>query len=176
MTQESAQLVNNGYAPDSMFWSATDLAFYPGRYYDRYKLAKTWPADAVEVTPDVFNTYSNTPPIGKTRGVDAQGNPTWVAVAAPVVTNEQAAALLSSRINNALDYVAKEWGYDKGIDNATTWAASSNQQFAAEGKALSAWRDQVWAWVATLPAGTTSREGMPTPPERPVINSNGAAA
>lgn len=178
MAQEENQLliVNNGYADDSMFWSPTDLAFYPGRYYDRYKAAGTWPKDAISVTMDVFALYSAQPPTGHARGADADGSPMWVAVVASAMSAEDAATLLSSRINGALDYVAKDWGYDKGIDNATTWSTSSNPQFAAEGKALAEWRDAVWVWVAAQPAGTVSRDGMPTPPDRPIVPNSGAAA
>jgi len=153
---------------DPMYWSPSKLAIYRLRWKDRYVAGTGWPSDVRLLTDEQFATFSANPPKTKVLGVDANGDPAWVD--APPLTNEQAAKLLNDRVNNALDYVAREWGYDKGIDNATTWSTSANPQFAAEGRALAQWRDAVWAWVIAQPAGTVSREGMPAQPDRPNVN------
>lgn len=155
---------------DPMYWSASKLAIFRLRWKARYEAGIGWPADAKLMDDTQFVTYSSNPPKGMTLGADANGDPVWVPPAPP--STEQAAKILNDRVNYALDYAAKEWGYDKGIDNATTWASSSNPQFAAEAKALATWRDAVWAWVLTQPPGTTSRDGMPAQPERPTTGAS----
>ena len=165
MTQE----INNGYAPDSVFFSPTTLAFYLGRHYDRAVAAGNWQTDARPVPADVFDTYSKPPPDGYKRGIDELGNPAWVKL--PPLTTEQARRLLNALVDGALNVFAAAWGYTQGIDNATTWTTSTNPQFAAEGQALATWRDTVWAWVETLPAGTTSIDNMPAAPTRPTTGA-----
>jgi len=174
MTQDTApeKLINAGLPADSIFFSPATRSFYLGRHYDRF--GDKWPSDAKRVTLEVFSQFAGTPPEGQMRGCDAKGNPMWVPIPAPTLTAEQAAKVLNSAADSALDAVAKAWGYTKGIDNATTWATSTNPQFAAEGKALATWRDAVWAWVAAQPAGTTALDGMPAAPDRPTNNSGAA--
>lgn len=170
MTEQTQD--DNAIDPNRMYFSATTLAFYPGAMRDSYT---DWPEDATPVDQDVHVEFSTRTPSGKTRGADSGGNPIWVDIPPP--TTQEAAAILAKRIDNALDYLAAQWGYSKGIDNAATWSVSTNPQFAAEGKALAVYRDEVWVWVSAQPPGTISREGMPEVPQRPMATiSQGEAA
>ena len=58
------------------FYSAGKNAFYVESLKSRY--ADSWPADAVEVSDEVFFTYSVQPPEGKLRSAGSDGLPTWV--------------------------------------------------------------------------------------------------
>lgn len=154
--------------PDSTktYFSPTTSAFYQGDMYEDYAAGSGWPHDVVVATDQELVTFTQSNPMGKLRGT-VDGRPAWVA--APELSKEDKAKVLSDRVDQALNYTAAMWGYMKGIDNATTWSNSTNPQFAAEGHALSVYRDAVWAWVAAQPAGTDSRDGMPVPPTRPQI-------
>ena len=72
----------------------------------------------------------------------------WVAegnVPKPVdpPTPEQIQAEYISQVQRVLDGKAQELGYDN-IISICTYAGSSNEKFAAEGKAVLKWRDDVW--------------------------------
>lgn len=150
---------------DPLYFSPTTKIIYRLRWKDRYQTGIGWPADAKQLTDEQAATYSQIAPKGKMLGVDGDGNPTWTDL--PPLTNEQASRILNSKLNDAMDQVAAAWGYNKGIDNATTWSNSKNPQFAAEGRALADWRDAVWDWAAAQPAGTISLVGAPAMPTRP---------
>ncbi|ASG41950.1 tail fiber assembly protein [Enterobacter roggenkampii] len=60
--------------------------FYSIDQKQLYINAGSWPDDASDVSDDIFNEYSSTPPEGKIRGVD-NGMPVWVDVPPP--TTEQ---------------------------------------------------------------------------------------
>lgn len=66
-----------------MHFSASDNTFYPDEYRADYLQAGTWPDDAVEVTQEEFNTYSQSPPAGMQRGADENGRPIWVPIPPP---------------------------------------------------------------------------------------------
>ena len=59
------------------YFSPTTFGFYPVVLKPTYEVAKTFPSDAVLVDDSVFETYSATPPSGKTRGA-VSGAPAWV--------------------------------------------------------------------------------------------------
>jgi hypothetical protein len=150
---------------EAIYFSPSNVAFYLGRH--RARFGSKWPADASVVSKATWVSFTGQPPLGTKLGVDDAGNPAWVTLPPP--TDEEAKFLLSMNINCKLDTVAESWGYDKGIDNATTWMSSEDLQFAAEAKALNTWRDQVWAWALKQPAGTVSADGMPAAPTRPEV-------
>ena len=81
--------------------------------------------------------------------------------------------ILTRAVQSALDSGAQSWGYDNLIA-ATSYASSTNQQFAIEAARLIAWRDQVWVWAFSLfdtvdPATTTQQflANMPAKPDKP---------
>ena len=80
--------------------------------------------------------------------------------------------------NNAaqhqIDEVAQSWGYDNMI-SAVSYVGSNNPQYAADGTALSNWRDAVWTKAYTIEAGTLPATvndfliQLPAAPARPII-------
>lgn len=60
------------------YYSTNTNSFYPSALETVYKKAGTWPADAVQVSIDVFNEFSDTAPEGKKRASGADGLPCWV--------------------------------------------------------------------------------------------------
>lgn len=159
-------MTNDSGVPDegTMYFSPKTCAFYPGAYFSRYGIG--WPTDAVAVTDEVWSTFSASPPAGMIRGA-VDGVPAWTQRAEP--SDEDKARALNNAVTSTLNDLSRSWGYTNGIDNATTWATSKNSQFAAEGSALSTYRDLVWDWVASQPAGTTNTTSMPVAPARPTI-------
>lgn len=86
-------------------------------------------------------------------------------------TQTRLEAVLGSAINDA----ATQWGYNS-IEAAISYVTSTNPQYVAEGRALSKWRDEVWAWgIPALDAATPGETAgefladMPLPPPRPVV-------
>lgn len=67
----------------TIFFSPATAAFYADEFREDYDAAGTWPADAVEVSDEVWQQFIGTPPAGKIRGAVA-GAPAWVN-AAPFV-------------------------------------------------------------------------------------------
>lgn len=60
-----------------MFFSSERNSFLPKELRERY--GDNWPSDAIEVTPEEWETYGlGQPPAGMQRGADANGRPTWV--------------------------------------------------------------------------------------------------
>jgi hypothetical protein len=108
----------------------------------------------------------------------------WVA-SGNTVTPVPAAALLAQQvavyeaaIQLALDTYAQSWGYSDLV-TAASYANSTVPQYAAEAKALIAWRDATWQWAeafeaqvntgtATLPSTPADLVAvMPAQPTRP---------
>lgn len=58
-------------------------AFYPVSMKDIYVAAGSWPEEGIEVSEEVFNTFSGISPDGKTRGQDDKGMPAWVDLPPP---------------------------------------------------------------------------------------------
>lgn len=61
------------------YFSPSRNAFFCDKWRPAYERASSWPTDAVPVNDSVFSAYgAASPPVGKIRGVDAEGAPTWV--------------------------------------------------------------------------------------------------
>jgi hypothetical protein len=93
----------------------------------------------------------------------------------PAETQEQTQARLSATLTSAINDGAKEWGYDD-IVSAVSYVTSTNPQYVAEAKALTKWRDDVWAWAIPALASATPGEtagqflaNMPLLPARPTV-------
>lgn len=53
-------------------------AFYDTEYKESYVEAGTWPSNYIEVSDEIYSTYNQSAPDGKTLGSDKNGNPVWV--------------------------------------------------------------------------------------------------
>lgn len=60
------------------YFSASENGFMPSDKDYVYVNAGTWPKDAVEISADVFNEYTQPAPEGKILGSDNNGLPTWI--------------------------------------------------------------------------------------------------
>ncbi|WP_193139545.1 tail fiber assembly protein [Enterobacter asburiae] len=74
-------------------YSASKNAFYSYEWKGEYDAAGTWPADAVDVSDDVWKEFSSEPPAGKVRASDSSGMPVWVDKPAPSNLELRKAAL-----------------------------------------------------------------------------------
>lgn len=91
----------------------------------------------------------------------------------PGETQQQAQNRLTPSVTSAINDGAQSWGYDS-IESAVSYVTSSNPQYAAEARAMSEWRDQVWAWAIPALASVTPNmtigaflANMPDIPPRP---------
>lgn len=96
----------------------------------------------------------------------------------PAPTQAQLIALGEAAAQAALDAHAQSWGYDS-LASAASYVSSGVAQYAAEAKALIAWRDEVWqaaftlqekvkAGTATMPASAQAFVAtLPAAPARP---------
>lgn len=93
-------------------YSKSQNAFYPFSLRELYELTGTWPSDGVEVSMEVFETYTSTPPVGKHRVTGVDGLPAWEDI--PLPTKEQVVSMMEnekkSKINYANDFINnKQW-------------------------------------------------------------------
>jgi len=93
----------------------------------------------------------------------------------PAPTQADTIALISREIGIILDQGAKAWGYDS-IVSAASYSSSTNFQYAADAKALSDWRDAVWAWAIPLFSSVVAGQdpatflvNTPKQPTQPVV-------
>lgn len=95
-----------------------------------------------------------------------------------VPTVEAAQGIFSSHVQDYLDGVARQWGYDSAASAVTYAEEAAVPLFQAEGKAIRAWRSRVWAAAASLrdqvvagsrpaPSPTELPALLPSPPLRP---------
>ncbi|MDR3538242.1 MAG: hypothetical protein P4L71_17235, partial [Acetobacteraceae bacterium] len=66
----------------SVIFSPTTVAFYPVELQADYVAAGSWPADGVEISDQVWETFKGSPPDGKIRGA-VDGAPAWVDAPPP---------------------------------------------------------------------------------------------
>lgn len=119
------------------------------------------PADAVDVSDEAYAALFDAQSRGMRITAAADGSPIAVAPSAP--TALQLTASLSAAVQAHIDATARSLGYDS-IATAVTYADEpAVPKFEAEGRALRAWRSQVWAaCIATLAAVTAGTEATPT--------------
>ncbi|EEZ4466241.1 tail fiber assembly protein, partial [Escherichia coli] len=94
------------------YFSRTTLAFYPVDMLELYRSYDSLPDDITPVSDEIFLTYSGTPPEGKARGANDDGQPEWVDI--PPMTPEEAILLATAQkqnlIDNANEYMnSKQW-------------------------------------------------------------------
>lgn len=92
-------------------YSASKNAFYSHEWKEDYDAAGTWPADAVDVSDDVWKEYSSEPPAGKVRASDSSGMPVWIDKPAPPNSELRKAALaeLSNIYQDDIEKLNRAW-------------------------------------------------------------------
>lgn len=81
-------------------------------------------------------------------------------------TPEKQRRALGELARRMMDTKVKERDYQYGIDNACTYALSSNQAWKSDGEAMTAWRDAVYAKVYEIDAACQAGErSIPLPDE-----------
>ncbi|CNE48691.1 putative tail fiber assembly protein [Yersinia bercovieri] len=73
------------------YFSPTTLGLYREEMKPRYIAAESWPSDAIEVTQDIYDQYTNAAPTGKEIGVD-NTQPCWVDIQTLPLNPDQLAA------------------------------------------------------------------------------------
>lgn len=145
-----------------MFYSKTTGGFYNIAIH-----GDNIPADAVKITTEQHAQLLSDQSAGATIQPDNTGYPVAVFPPPPTVAEIEQAAItaLTAAVQKHLDDTAKQRNYD-GIAPLCTYTGSSNQQFAAEGRAGVAWRDASWTIclqaISDIKAGKRS---MPTAEE-----------
>lgn len=77
------------------YFSPSRNEFVATAFQPDYEAAGTWPTDGVPVSDADFATYSGPAPAGQMRGADSTGNPVWVPVPAPTLSEAQTAQIIS---------------------------------------------------------------------------------
>lgn len=86
--------------------------FYSYLWKSDFESSNTWPDDAVDVSDEVFKTYSSNPPEGMVLGIDSNNMPQWVSIPPPTQQEISATADREKqrRINDANSYInGKQW-------------------------------------------------------------------
>lgn len=78
-------------------YSAKNNVFYPVSDDEIYKANGNWPADALEVSDDIYNEFVSPAPNGKERKPGADGLPEWGDVA-PATTEEILSAANGTKV------------------------------------------------------------------------------
>lgn len=84
-----------------------------------------------------------------------EANFSWYWQQAEREQTEQLTAQFTKAVQKWMDSKAQERGYDN-IISACTYAGSTDEKFAAEGKAAKEWRDKVWRYCYDVVAQVVS--------------------
>lgn len=119
------------------------------------------PSDAVEITSALYHAMMAGQAAGQRIVGDVNGLP--ILVDAPAPSDAELQRMLTAAVQIHLDTRAKAMGYDD-IKTAVTYADEpAVAKFEAEGRALRAWRSQVWnACIVKLSAVTAGTSAVPT--------------
>lgn len=89
------------------FYSATTNSFYNSDWRKEYDEAGTWPADAIEVSEEIFLEFAlNDPPQGKMRAPNDVGMPSWVDI--PPLTKEELAVIANSELSRLISLATQK--------------------------------------------------------------------
>jgi len=131
-----------------LYFSKSTMGFYDS------SISPSWPGDSVAISAATRDAVLAGQAAGGSIGVDASGQP----IVIPYVPSQ--AALIqgfATALQAALDAQARAWQYDSML-SASTYVTSAVAKYAAEAKALVAWRDTAWAnadaLLAAVQAGT----------------------
>lgn len=130
---------------------------------------------ALALTEAEFQAIKSNVEAGGPLSLDSDGK---LICTLPPLSDAELRAACETALAEAIDALAKSWGYDS-IVSAASYISSSVPLFLAEAQALIKYRDDVWLWarseLSAISAGTEARpgsvgefvSGMPTPPVRP---------
>lgn len=91
-------------------YSKSKNLFYLKENIDNYKITGVLPGDCIDVTDEVFNTYSGNPPPGKVRIAGEDGMPDWGDIPSP--TRDELIAIVENERQRLLAYadvVMQDW-------------------------------------------------------------------
>jgi hypothetical protein len=131
-------------------YSALANSFYPILLRTLYESTGTWPTDGIEVSDEIFNTFSN-PPAGKMRVAGANGLPMWEDI--PPIVYDLPTRLNRLSVQYKADIQTLNLSYlsatvNDGINEETKWQAVRYQIAARK---LQYQNDVAAANLMTLP-------------------------
>lgn len=141
-----------------MYYSKTTGGFYDDEIHADI------PADAVEISSEDHLALLSGQAAGKQIVGDNDGRP--ILVDPPPPTAQEITKRLTTAVQAHLDVIAQTMGYDN-IFTAVTYAEEpAVPEFQSEGRALRAWRSQVWATCAAVMAEVQDgKRAIPTAEE-----------
>ncbi|HEX7687337.1 MAG TPA: hypothetical protein VF453_06510 [Burkholderiaceae bacterium] len=125
------------------YYSKSTSGFYVDAIH-----GEAMPTDAVEISDDDYGALMTAQASGKSIVAGADGKP--VATDPPAPTIDQQRATLSRAVQAHLDAVAKSNGYDSMATAVTYADEPAVPTYQADGKALRAWRSEVWSAALAL--------------------------
>lgn len=89
------------------YYSASTNSFYAAGLYEDYVAAESWPADAKEVSDQVFSTFSAPSDNSMVRSCNADGEPCWIERPALTQAEEMAEAEIkrNAYLSNAQEII-----------------------------------------------------------------------
>ncbi len=93
-------------------FSPSNKNFYPTELEADYRKSNAWPDDGIEVSDEMFEQFSGTPPQGKMRGSGGDSMPAWIDLPPPtkeelVNTAKNTQSALISQANNYMN--SRQW-------------------------------------------------------------------
>ncbi|AUK17628.1 TPA: tail fiber assembly protein [Escherichia coli] len=95
-----------------IFFSASTLWFYDETRKEEYHNGIGWPDDAIEISDDEWNKYTQIPPDGFILGATSQGRPAWILISPPdkKMVMDIAETKKQQLISQANEYMnSKQW-------------------------------------------------------------------
>lgn len=121
-----------------MLYGPSTNSFYDPDLKDRYETSNSLPADVKEVSDQVFLAYGlSTPPTGKVRTSDGEGNPIWGD--APPPSQEKLVQLEKSWVSEELARATEEL---EKVQDADPKAVGSVADWRTYRKSLRAYLDE----------------------------------
>ncbi|MGO4402185.1 hypothetical protein [Achromobacter sp. PAB15] len=111
-----------------MAFSASQIAFVGIELKDMYMSAGTWPVDAKDVEPEVYQRFSGSPPDGKILGASDDGDPCWVDL--PPLELGQAKEIKRAEIVRASSLSVQQYVDEYPAFEVATWAVQESEAIA----------------------------------------------
>lgn len=108
-----------------MVFSPSQIAFFGLGLKEAYLAAGTWPTDAHEVDPEVYQRFIDSPPAGKVLGATEAGEPCWVdqpLLALQVAKEQKRADIVRESTMSVQKYLAEYPAFE-----VATWAVQESE-------------------------------------------------